>query len=335
MDNRGKSATHLLLEFANYGTPYCDRELNEAIDDLYGHGFGTYPSMPQRVSDHDFYDMVRVIQPYNFPVLAMEGLRTGHQVLNLLYDLGLHSLIYRSDKKVEVAQELGISPIDYTEICSAAHPHTSDEEVIRALRLYATLGTDRNDRGVPEIIFKILQGNIRYADAEHIGFSRFMIYNDYRTPLFEALHKMRYAGTYTRDDVMSVFSARPDATARDMVKEQLATKINKSRGARLELLPIAGGAAALTVRYPVVIRDLNRDLGHKIAGAETVTYIDSLLAVLDGERSKLPPLKDINLYREHGVDPELVVREREAGSDSTRIMALHEGTHSAMTGGWL
>lgn len=338
MGHQGKSATALLHEFASYGTPYCDPELNDALDDLYAHGFGNHPVSPPRVSDYDFYNMVRVIQPFNFPALAMEGLRTGHDTMNFLFDMGLHSLIYRNDKQVEAAKELDISPADYTDICSVAHSaHATEDEIIRALRLHAKLGTAGH--GVPEVIYKILLGHIRYEDAEHIGFDRLVRHTPYRQPLFEALvsHKWRHNTTYDRNDIVAVFSARPDATARNLTKEPLAEKINKSRAARLELLPIAGADAALSVRYPLVIMEMIRrkeDTAHfKEAG--TVAYIDSLLAAVNGERGKLPPMKDIKLFAEHGVEPELVVRERETGSDTLRIMALHEGAHSAMTGGWL
>lgn len=350
MAKHGSSATELLHEFHRYGTPYCDLELNDALDEYYASSFQGFPDADYvpRISDYDFFNMVSVVRPHNFPAIAALGLRTGRDAMGLLYDFGLSSLIYQDAALVEAAKAVGLTPGEYTDIMNAA-AYADNDKIIRAFHLHVKLRTG-NGR-VPGIVLDTLGGHIRYADAEAIGFEKFINRsggsNDALNTVARALKWRLSKNAFTVDDIKAVYSSKPDATKAVRYNKMASGEIEAvpfekvvgvSRTARLNIMGLTSSAkAALQVRHPVLLEKMIEGKKYKeiLNNDDTIIYMDQLVAAAGDKLSLLPHANEVQSYVEQGVDPDMVIRECALGSTPQRIMALHHGAHSAVTDGWL
>lgn len=334
------SAVELMTDFClngGHGGTYCDLELSEAVDALYAAGYGSNADYIPHMTDAQFFEGVTAIDPHNFPTLAAEGIIHPDDVSGFLFDSGIGNLVRNNRKTTEVAQHLNLTPAEYTDLYSTYNTSfASDEKFIQALELQARVRTSRAE--VPAIVHEILRGNVKYEDAESIGFNRCAARGPAPYALSMALVEIRRRkASFTLEHIRSAYEeASVDAQPHT---EEDASWESRSIAARLDIMMETDGATALKVKYPIFV---NKALGtnHEIYAKgdnlkNVLIYVDQLFAATNCTKELMPKLRDIAVFQEFNVDPVMVIREYTKRADVPHIMAIHEGAAPALTDGWL
>lgn len=335
------SAAALIDDFRSHGgsgATYCDYELNEVIDRLYADGYGANADYVPYVSNYDFYRAVACIAPNNFPTLAVENYITPEEITSFLFDNELGDLYRNNRNLVEAAQVYKISPVEFTDLYNTFHENNATEaEFIRAMELQVSLR--KANRQIPSIVHETLHGNIRYEDAEAVGFKRLAERGRSAAALRTAMIQLHSTGRdiYTLADIIKVC----DESVVDE-EAQLQNDLEwaaSSKAARLDLMVTFGGKEALSFKYPIFIDNLierQQDLQKNDKKTTSLLhYMEELYSATNCTKKLMPPKADIPKLHELGVDPEMAVREYTNGSDLWRVTSIHEGSAPALVDGWL
>jgi hypothetical protein len=335
------SAAAIIDDFRHHGGmggTYCDYELNEAIDRLYAAGYGADADYVPYVSDHDFFHAVSCIDPNNFPTLAVENFITREEITGFLFDNEIGDLYRNNRNLVEAAQNLKISPVEFTDLYHTFRENrASEDEFIRAMELQVALR--KPSKQVQSIVHETMNGSIRYEDAEFIGFDRLTERGRSAASLKTAMIQLHGTGRdiYTLADILAVYegSSADEEAQRQNDLEWSAS----SRAARLDLMVKFGGKEALGFKHPIFIDNLierQPELGRNNEKTKSLLhYMEALYSATNCTKKLLPPKADIPTLHELGVDPEMAVKEYTNGADLWRVTSIHEGSAPALVDGWL
>lgn len=315
-----------------------DDEIVAALKEEFEYTLGKDFLFEFYMHEDEFYDVLSIIDAHNAPALIQVGLRDKSAVRDFLLRHDLHHLIHNNAEAVETAQRSNVTIEDYMELYSAArwsHRHAYDD-LIRGLETYKELVDYRFCRKT--LLPLIVRGLLTYEDVEKIGY-RTLERSSNRTMIVSALMALRDKERVVEVTAEHIKRALEDGLVTEAEGLDDLQRLTAKVDGRLHLLVTFGGEASLKFQCPAAVYHTIQQQWrayHKRIELDFAMFIDEMSAMMVTS-SAMPAVAEMELLFEAGVESAFAAEKIKNDPDWTvnRIIALHAGAASALTGGWL